>query len=328
MKKLKVLIQGAMLMLMLLSSCQTGNVSPYQKQYSQDAYWYGGLPQATNDLADVFYILPTCVEDWKDEQGVTHYLADPLNEEQRQRMEPSFSLAQRIFADSANFYAPYYHQATLGVWTRESDFLKEKTDSAMTDIESAFDYYLEHHNNGKPFILAGFSQGGMGVIRLLKHMDDETYKRLVAAYAIGWSIQSEDLEISPKDHVAHVLPARGAKDTGVTINYNTVMDPQSYPGGSLEKSLLKSAVEGNLHCINPLNWTTTEEPATLQDTATVRLDAQNQILLVSGLDWQKYFVPRLEAVFPKGNLHLQELTFYEDALRENVKLRIRSKAEN
>ena len=86
---------------------------------------------------------------------------------------------------------------------------------AYGDVRKAFAYYLEHYNNGRPFILAGFSQGAMAVVDLLKSMDDSTYSRLVAAYVIGYKVT---------DTNAHISPAQDSADLGVTICYNSVRD--------------------------------------------------------------------------------------------------------
>lgn len=58
---------------------------------------------------------------------------------------------------------------------------------AYRDISAAFSWYLEHENQGRPIILAGFSQGADMCYRLLQEYfgDEELYARLVAVYAIG-----------------------------------------------------------------------------------------------------------------------------------------------
>ena len=120
--------------------------------------------------ADVFYILPTCVWDWTDSLGRVCHFADVRNPEHIAAMLPSNELAYDIFGKYADFYSPYYRQITLDSWT--SDEIAEKRfPYAMEDIDRAFDYYMEHWNNGRPFILAGFSQGAKCVVELLKSLD-------------------------------------------------------------------------------------------------------------------------------------------------------------
>ncbi len=86
------------------------------------------------------------------------------------------------------------------------------------DIQDAFEYYLKHFSGGRPFILAGHSQGTMTLIELIKNKfggDAELRCRLVAAYLIGYTVTDDDLSI------AGLTAAGGAYDTGVVITYNT-----------------------------------------------------------------------------------------------------------
>ena len=46
-------------------------------------------------------------------------------------------------------------------------------------------------------------------------------------------------------------------------------------------------------------------------------------MLVEGFDPETLFVPSLAAMFKPGNYHLQELTFYQEALERNARLRTR-----
>jgi hypothetical protein len=58
-------------------------------------------------------------------------------------------------------------------------------------VEVAFNYYIDNLNQGRPFILAGHSQGTMALIDLIKNRfgnDPELRDRLVAAYFIGYTV--------------------------------------------------------------------------------------------------------------------------------------------
>jgi hypothetical protein len=57
-----------------------------------------------------------------------------------------------------------------------------------TDIIAAFDYYIKNLNDGRPFILAGHSQGSIMILEILASYmkaNPEVYRRMIAAYAIG-----------------------------------------------------------------------------------------------------------------------------------------------
>jgi pimeloyl-ACP methyl ester carboxylesterase len=116
-----------------------------------------------------------------------------------------------------------------------------------TDAVAAFDYYIKNFNNGRPFILAGHSQGSIVMMLILSGYlkeNPEVYKRMVAAYIIGASITPEYLAANP-----HLKFAQGADDTGVIISYNT--EAPAVEGKS--PVLVPGAM-----AINPITWTRDE----------------------------------------------------------------------
>ncbi len=277
--------------------------------YSDTTYWYDNGREVDESLVDVFYILPTCVFDWTDSTGQVCRYASLTDEVQRRAMRPSYSLADEIFADSANFFAPYYRHISLDVWMEGEDSVKKYFPHAMDDIRQAFDYYMTHHNNGRPFILAGFSQGAKCVVELIKGFDQQTASRLVAAYVCGYRVTDDDIQASP-----YLLPANGIDDTGVTIAYNTVSDTSAI-------SPVISA--GNRYVINPVSWSTSADAQQLSDSISISIDSVHQVLMAQGIDPSTAYNPRLASLLPLGNLHLLELTLYKELLKENVKRRIR-----
>ena len=263
--------------------------------------WY---KSETSAPVDVFYICSTEVLSASD--GL--YTAR-LTEEDKKALNMEMEFAQRLFGSEFNFYSPYYHQFTL----EAAGLPKADFDAVWEDVASElaedFKYYLKHFNQGRPFILAGFSQGGMGVLELLKEMDDEAYSRLVAAYMIGYRLSEEDLSHP------HIVAAQDAGGRGVTVSFNSVASPDA---------VWPLVSEGAATCINPLNWTTDSTPAPLffsGDTATVRVDSGTWTLVVSGLDSAKYRFPVLEDYTPAGNLHHWDILFYTSAIHDNAILR-------
>ena len=116
------------------------------------------------------------------------------------------------------------------------------------DLTAALDYYFENYNEGRPFIFAGHSQGSALVRLLLKtYFKDhpEYYERMVAAYAIGYSITKEDLEENP-----HLKFAAGENDTGVIISWHAE-GPKNSEAKTINAAMLPDGV-----AINPLNWKT------------------------------------------------------------------------
>ena len=283
--------------------------------YTDPTLWYippqtppNPSPDTTcSRMADIFYILPTCVWDWQDKEGATHHYANINDAGQREAMRPSYELAEEIFGSACRYYAPYYRQVTLDAWVEGNERVEELFPVAMNDIRNAFAYYHKRHNKGRPFVLAGFSQGGKAVVELLKELPDSLSKRMVAAYVIGYRITEEELHTYPT-----IRPGTDATETGVTLCYNSVATPDAAAA-----VLSPSAV-----CHNPVTWGTTSAPAQVNDSVTAKIDPINHLLIVEGVDSDAAYLPILGKIFPKGNYHLQELTLYKEHLQHNVRQRV------
>ncbi|MFI3331744.1 MAG: DUF3089 domain-containing protein [Rikenellaceae bacterium] len=283
-------------------SDSSSETMPQAPDYTSSECWYTNV---SGEALDVFYILPTCVFDWTDTSGVTYHFADVYNDEQRALQLYSYKLAEEIFGSEANFYAPYYRQITLNVWMSGEQAVERLFPAAMKDVESAFDNFIETKNSDRPFIIAGFSQGGKAVVELVKSLTTEQRARLVAAYVIGYKVTENDLLSG------NITPAKSVDDTGVTICYNSVATVDA----------INPMISAGELCINPVNWVADNTVAQLNDSVTVAVDAIHNVLIVGGLDSDALYVPELSDLFPLGNYHLQELELYKDCLRENVAAR-------
>lgn len=286
---------------------------PAEPDYTQATAWYKELRATGEQAVDVFYIAPTCVWDWRDAQGRVMHFEDIYNADQREALRPSLELAADIFSDSYNFYAPYYRQITLESWMEGDDVVEERFPYAMADVKRAFDHYMARENGGRPFVLAGFSQGAKAVVELLKDMPVSVYRRMVAAYVVGYPVTLQEVGTFKT-----IEPARDSLDTGVTVCYNSV---------ARTDAVCPVLSPGDL-CINPVNWRTDGSPAYLNDSVTVRVEPKHHVLLVEGFRTEDFYVPRLGTLFVEGNYHLQELNFYADCLHRNVKQRVKSYFRN
>ena len=284
---------------------QTGEPMPVKPDYSTTTAWYTNTMGNLTKEVDVFYILPTCVFNWKDSKGVTYQYGDIYNKEQRAAQLYSYELAEDIFGDEANFYAPYYRQLTLDVWMNGEQQVEKLFPASMADINKAFDNFIETKNNNRPFIIAGFSQGGKGVVELIKGLTDSEMQRMVAAYVIGYKVTESDMQ-SP-----NIIAATRADDIGVTICYNSVAKVDA----------VNPMISNSELCINPINWSVDQSIAQISDGVTVRVDKVHRVLIVENLDSKALYVPALGDLFKIGNYHLQELELYKAHLSENIKLR-------
>ena len=73
-----------------------------------------------------------------------------------------------IYEDSTRMYAPYYRQAAMKIYDLTVEERQPYLELAYSDVSDAFAWYLENENEGRPIILAGFSQGADMCYRLLE----------------------------------------------------------------------------------------------------------------------------------------------------------------
>ena len=317
-KKATIAAAGALFMTYAsMTSCQTkqqtrNETVPTEPDYQDSTQWYVSYRQAE---ADIFYIISTETGDYMLPNGETCHYADTYADSLRAPLYGEMLGVDTLLSGCLNYYSPYYRQCSLQSF--ESDSLKAaRMPLALDDVRRAFSHYLKIMNGGRPFILAGFSQGAHIMMQLLKEMDDDTFSRMIAAYAIGITITDSD---------RHIVAAKRADDTGVTICYNSVRDTSCAMRGWTKSSV----------AINPVNWHTDDTPATLitepspllpvaeqkKDTMTVHLDVKSGLLIVEGFTAQDYVLPLLGV---EGNYHTREIWLYRDQLRENMALRAKS----
>ena len=303
--------------LLTVISCSTRQTAedfvPAEPNYDKPSQWYVTDRQGQ---ADIFYIISTETGDYTNADGSICHYADTYADSLRAPLLGEMKGVDTLLSGRLNFYAPYYRQCSLQSFGSDS-VARERLPLAVDDVRRAFAHYLKNNNQGRPFILAGFSQGAVIALQLMSEMNDETYARMVAAYIIGTNISQEML-----DNNSRIRPAQGADDTGVTICYNSVRDP----------SCVMTGWERSSVAINPVSWRTDQAPATLitepspllpvaeqpKDTMTVRLDAATGLLLVEGFTAHDYILPLLGV---EGNYHTRELWLYRDQLRRNIALR-------
>lgn len=153
-----------------------------------------------------------------------------------------------IFNGVGRVYAPRYRQAHLNVFYNKKKPASNKAALALayTDIEAAFEYYLKHWNQGRPFIIAAHSQGALHAMNLIKRKIEGTNleKQLIAAYIVGWPV--------PENFYDHFQPCREPDQTNCFCSWRTwnrqyILDHKDDP----------RIVDG-IVCTNPLCWNTKE----------------------------------------------------------------------
>jgi hypothetical protein len=155
------------------------------------------------------------------------------------------------FAKCCRIFAPRYRQATLFAFLDSAGDGVKAIDLAYQDIDRAFDAFLAR-NGGKPFIVAGHSQGSMHLLRLVQQRIAGTplEKLLIAAYPIGAAV--------PADFRA-IPPCADAVQTGCLVSWNAVADANydRSRGGSVPIWLdgrYDTVGSRRMLCTNPLDW--------------------------------------------------------------------------
>jgi hypothetical protein len=222
---------------------------------------------------DVFYLYPTAYMP-SDPSAPVVCSAD--NAQMRSGAKAAFSRTATAFSPLANIYAPYYRQATIVsmMYAEQEPIVGGEP---TTDALSAFDYYIKHLNKGRPFILAGHSQGSNIMVNLMADYmkkNPEVYKRMIAAYLPGYSITPQYLEQN-----SELKFAENADDTQVIVSYNTVAPTTTMP----DPVVLPGAM-----VINPITWTRTEATATAsQSLGSISLDKNGYAVLDAQVQPQK-----------------------------------------
>jgi len=209
----------------------------------------GATPAARRPRVDVFYIHPTTYK------SVTRWNQDVSDQIVNAWTDASVIARQAsVFNGCCRVFAPRYRQASL---LNKDGGRELALRLAYTDVERAFDYYLKHQNHGRPFILAGHSQGGWEIAELLEKRIDGTplQKKLVAAYIIGIGIAEGDFPRRFK----HVAPCETRAQTGCVVQWNSLL-----PGPGLAVSAKRYEQKfvdayGDIPgkqtlCVNPLTF--------------------------------------------------------------------------
>ena len=297
------------LSLLLLVACKSEEFIPTAPDYEDPTCWYTEWNDSTSLGADVFYVVSTWEEDWKTEKGKTSHYADVWNPTHREHMATEISRIAAYMGPDNNFYAPYYRHLTINSWvTRDEDLVNRRIGLAMEDVKTAFDNFQDKRDKSRPFVLAGFSQGGRAVVELLKYMSDKDFEQLVAAYVMGYKVTPKDTLECKRFH-----PAQGEKDLGVTICYNTVKDV---------KYIVPIISAPCAMCINPVNWHTDATPAQLHDTVIVAVSPEHHVLVVEGYSGDEY--PPYADFINVGDIHSCEPWLYQESLGKNIALRIQT----
>lgn len=296
----------------------------------------GASDEFNTPPVDVFYIHPTT---YRTQQYWNQDIADA---ETNAWTDASVIARQAsVFNDCCRIFAPRYRQASfLATQDRllQADGGKAYA-LAYEDVERAFDYYLEHFNEGRPFIIAGHSQGALHTYLLLgsRISGDPISDRMVAAYAIGLDLSVGEFDRSLKDLAPCITPAQ----TGCVLSWNAVTPEADldmlaqFAGGRY--ALANGTDEGrSILCINPMTFDSSRPaaPASANQGTIPGPPGEGPVLpLIPGrvaATCDRGFLvtehdPLLQlSPLPGGSMHYHDFSLFYANIRANAAARVRA----
>lgn len=306
------------------SIANTPGIDKFQTaiDYSDPSHWMS-VPEEISKNVDVFYLYPTsysaedstvCVISDIDDAGMLSLAITYLEKQ------------ASVFEESCNIFAPYYRQvdAHYGLNLSEEVLNDLFNYTASKDPTDALDYYFEHYNGGRPFILAGHSQGSSVMRTLLSDYmkaHPDYYSRMIAAYVIGFSITTDFM--AKNDHLRF---AEGPDDFGVIVSWNT-----EGPGNIGQHN---GVVQAGAISINPINWKRDDTYAPVSENlgwlnddnvieegiADAKILLERGTVICESVDPTLYSVPYFD--FGPQSYHGYDYGFYYMNLRKNAADRI------
>jgi hypothetical protein len=217
---------------------------------------YGSVGQALpakDPAIDCFYVYPTVSRDQGDNSDL---IAGP--EEQAAAM-----VQFARFGGVCRTFAPIYRQATLTALLRQASGGATRTPEVLAraygDVVSAWRYYLQHHNKGRPFVLIGHSQGTIHLSNLLRSEIEGSpaARRMLSALLIGFNVEVPQGKLVGGTFAKTPLCTR-VGETGCVITYVSFRASSPPPAASLFGRTMRPGM--TVGCTNPARLVRTSAP--------------------------------------------------------------------
>lgn len=269
------------------------------------------------EKADVLFFHPTIFT--KMPENKYKWNASVQDEKMNKQVDKTtIKMQASIFNQAGRLFAPRYRQAHLRSFFEPN--LKEGDKAlalAYKDIKAAFLYYLEYENKGRPFILAGHSQGARHLKKLMQELVDgkALQKQLIAAYIVGWGVEKGTFKSIPLGN----SPA----ETGCFMTWRTY-----------DKGYVPNWIRQNDVCTNPLNWKADSTYAPYEENEGAVLYGFNTIrkkLMDAQVHGPVLWVGKPNMLFGKmfqqENYHVGDYNLFYVNVRNNAILRTRTYLE-
>ena len=302
-------------------------------------------PSIETKKYDVFYIHPTgyFLKHWN----------EPLDDDSisYERTDSHLASQASAFAETCNIYAPYYRQATYYSFYDTQSNAQAAQDLAYSDVSKAFKVFLEHHNNGRPFFIAGHSQGALHGQRLVHEYvsNQPIRKQFIAAYLIGYILPIKyfhelypDLSISSSsnDQQSIISWSTGTQGFERSRAYSMFWMPNGWINEPMDQPIV---------CQNPFSWNDSKDWLEDHNNVVIRLKLDNMFLTdyaakkhtrskikidsITDLDFEarlsdRYMIEtrgtlieKIKRFAPNGDLHNFDMSLFWGAIRNNIKVR-------
>ncbi|MDO8366316.1 MAG: DUF3089 domain-containing protein [Saprospiraceae bacterium] len=223
-----------------------------------------------------------------------------------------------LFNGAGRVFAPRYRQAHLHAFFTEKDSASARhaLDLAYTDTKAAFEHYLKYWNNGRPFIIAGHSQGARHAMYLIRDLIEgkSVETQLVAAYIVGWPVKT--------DFYKTFKACETPQQTDCFCSWRTWE----------RKYGLRHAFEQDIVCTNPLIWTTTENAYAAKSLNKGGVITPFEKIFPEVTDAEVYHgillarKPKFKGsiLFQRKNYHIGDLNLYYINVRINAQNRVKA----
>lgn len=204
----------------------------------------GLVTPARDPKVDCFYVYPTVSRDPGDNSD--------LNPGIEEMGAATVQFAR--FGTICRTFAPMYRQATLAALLRQASGGASRTPEvigrAYGDVAEAWRTYLKFHNQGRPFVLIGHSQGTIHLTQLLAREIEgkPEAKRMLSALLIGFNVEvPEGKLVGGTFKQTPLCTAEG--QTGCVVTYVSYRATNPPPAGAL---FGRAATPGmTIACTNP-----------------------------------------------------------------------------
>lgn len=284
-------------------------------------------PDKADARVDVIFINGTVLDEPDQNNGISN-----ICNKMKLEFINGYAGGADVFDDATRMYVPFYRQIALFHILANAKSQADlpnmmKNSEALEDIKAFMKYYFDNCNDGRPFIIAGLSQGGAAVQLVMEEFFGEEENKhhlynMIAAYSIAYGVDRKWL--SNLDYLKY---AKGSADTGVIISWLTE--------GTGEKGfdVLIPEPPSDSMIINPINWRTDETYASASDNLgtyvngevvspglyNLQLDVNRGCLIC---DNNTDYLP--EGLFGGKSLHMHEIDQVYVSIQSNMHERIDS----